>query len=73
MYLFYRFETIFYIKICCIVKIYVNDCTNILYMDVPNLLNHSIIVAHLEGFQCFIIINYVLANIFMHKSFFVFK
>lgn len=48
------------------------DCTNILYMAVPNLLNHSV-VAHLDGFWCCIIRNYVLVNVLVHRSFFVFK
>lgn len=72
--MFYIFETIFYIKNLCIVKIYVNDCTNILYVDVPYLLNYyPTIVAHLGCFQCSIIINYVVENIFMQKVFLVFK
>lgn len=67
---FYLFETVFYIKICCVVKIYVNDCTNILYVDVPNLLTHPpVIVACLDCFQCLLIINYVLVKIFMHTAF----
>lgn len=37
-------------------------------MAIPNLLNHSV-VAHLDGFWCCIIINYVPVN----RSFFVFK
>lgn len=71
VHLFCIFETILYIKICSIVKIY-KDCTNILYMSIPNLLNHSV-VAYLDGFQCCIIINYVLVNVLVHKSFLVFK
>lgn len=63
----------FFIKIVFIVKIYVNDCTSVFYVDVPNLLNHSPVAARLDCFPCFIIINYVLVNIFMYKSFLDFK
>lgn len=61
-------------KICYVIKMYLNDCTNILYGGIPNLLSHSpIIGAHLHCLQCFITINYILLNVFMNKSVWVFK